>query len=338
MRRTQTFAIATILPLALSITACDMSAEDLDSELVGEQDKASSCSSTQGAQVASGLTTHFRQYLNANYPDMDFARDDLAGGSFGGFISSSDCARKQPVIFVHGNSDRALGGTLGGWEDSLEYFEGKGYRSAELFATTYGTGSASDSASYYHSRDNLTQIRSFIEAVLDYTGADKVDVISHSMGVTISRKAIKGGYGHDLLGGGDYNLGAPLTSRIDTFVGIAGGNRGLATCYYTPGVPTCAPTNGFYPGYVFGFSVVGVSDFLEELNSSSRYEGSFRYSIWSSVDEIVGGGCLVWGSNTCRVPGHTAEKKYSSYPYGHIGVRDQTPAVQYQMVANHNVP
>ena len=36
-------------------------------------------------------------------------------------------------------------------------------------------------------------IRRFMEAVLDYTGAPKIDVISHSMGVTLSRAAIKGG-------------------------------------------------------------------------------------------------------------------------------------------------
>jgi hypothetical protein len=51
----------------------------------------------------------------------------------------------------------------------------------------------------------------------------------------------------------------------------------------------------------------------------------------------VGGACLVWGRNTCRVPGHTSEKIYSSFPFGHIGVRDQTTAVQYGMVVNHVV-
>ena len=40
-------------------------------------------------------------------------------------------------------------------------------------------------------------LRAFIEAVLTYTKADKVDVISHSMGVTLARKAIQGGNSKD---------------------------------------------------------------------------------------------------------------------------------------------
>jgi triacylglycerol esterase/lipase EstA (alpha/beta hydrolase family) len=33
-------------------------------------------------------------------------------------------------------------------------------------------------------------VRKFIEAVLDYTRADKIYVVGHSMGVTLARKAI----------------------------------------------------------------------------------------------------------------------------------------------------
>ena len=40
-------------------------------------------------------------------------------------------------------------------------------------------------------------IRKFIEAVLEYTGADEIDVISHSMGVPLSRRALKGGWSMD---------------------------------------------------------------------------------------------------------------------------------------------
>ena len=42
------------------------------------------------------------------------------------------------------------------------------------------------------------------------------------MGVTLARKAFKGGPGHDSLGGGSYNLGAALTPSVDSFVGIYG--------------------------------------------------------------------------------------------------------------------
>ena len=43
----------------------------------------------------------------------------------------------------------------------------------------------------------IMYIRKFIEAVLEYTGADEIDVISHSMGVPLSRRALKGGWSMD---------------------------------------------------------------------------------------------------------------------------------------------
>ncbi len=305
--------------------------------LAGVNVFAANCSSTQGETVAPGFTSDFQNWLDAyGYDRYGLTRDDLDGGSFGGKVSSSDCASKQPVIFVHGNGDRCLDGLIGGWEDSVEYFESRGYRSSELYCTTYGSGSALTAAFNYHSKEYLTRIRSLVEAVKDYTGADKVDIIGHSMGVTLARKAIKGGWASDMLAGGSYYLGPSLKNSVDTFVGIAGGNRGLASCYLTgPTTPGCGSTNGFYPGYMLWWRVYGVSDFLEELNSSSRYEGSYRYSIWSSVDQVVGGGCIVWFKNTCQIPGQTGQKKFSSAPYGHLGLKSRTAYYQYRMVHDH---
>jgi len=41
----------------------------------------------------------------------------------------------------------------------------------------------------------MTFSRAFVEAVLQYTKADKVHIVGHSMGVTIGRKVAKGGAG-----------------------------------------------------------------------------------------------------------------------------------------------
>lgn len=294
------------------------------------------CSSTEGATVPEGLSPHFKAWLaSKGYPTAELDRADLSGGSFGGLESASDCLRREPVIFIHGNADRALGGPFGGWDASLEHFVDQGYRRAELYATTYGPAEATMIWSYTHSRANIMQVRTFIEAVLAYTGAQKVDVIAHSMGVTMARKAILGGQATDPAAGGEYQVGPPLTDRIDTFVGIAGGNLGLSACYTTPAVPACGVVNGFYPGQLVWGQVLGQSAFIEELNQQARYEGSYRYSIWSAADEVVGGACLVWGKNTCRVPGHTDEKVYYSPPYGHYGLRDLTADVQLAMITRH---
>lgn len=289
-----------------------------------------------------GLSPDFTTWLGANgYGSYDFERIDVVGGSFGGREFPGQPITHDPVIFIHGNSDSALGYGPGltGWSDSIEYFLSQGYSKAELYATTWGPADPLQTAMQYHSRQNLEYLRAFVEAVLDYTGAAKVDIISHSMGVTLGRKIVKGGPGHDGAAGGSYNLGPALTSRIDTFVGISGGNRGLASCYYTgPTTPSCGSTNGFYPGYVVGWwGPFGVSDFLVELNGSSGYEGAHIYTIWSTVDEVIGYGCLVWGEYTPQIPGQDGEKRFTSYPYGHVNSKDLTGYWQLRMVRDHTI-
>ncbi|KAK6049407.1 triacylglycerol lipase [Cooperia oncophora] len=75
-----------------------------------------------------------------------------------------------------------------------------------------------------HTCSNLLFLRRFMEAVIQYTGARKIDVIAHSVGVVMARKALKGG---SLIGtDGNCTLGPPLTAKVDTFVGIAGPNYG----------------------------------------------------------------------------------------------------------------
>jgi lipase (class 2) len=292
-------------------------------------------------QNSAGLTPNFRNWLVANgYSGYDFARDDVQGGSFGGKQNDADNAINQPVIFIHGNSDSALGtgAAFTGWTSSINYFLSQGYKSSELYATTLGPADPAMAIYQYHSRAYLMKIRAFIQAVKAYTGAAKVDVISHSMGVTLARKAIMGGTASDPMNGGDYNLGPPLTGIVDTFVGIAGANRGLVNCYLSgPSTPTCGDTNGFYPGYLLGLQgPFGVSRILQNINSSSHYEGSNVYTIWSTVDEVIGYGCLVYGSYTPQIPGQNGEKRFSAAPYGHINSKDLTGYYQLRMVRDHS--
>jgi hypothetical protein len=289
-----------------------------------------------------GLTSHFRNWLAANgYSGYDFARDDVPGGSYGGKQNDSDSVINQPVIFIHGNSDSALGtgASFTGWTASINYFLSQGYKTSELYATTWGSANPALSTYQYHSKAYLTKIRAFIQAVKAYTGAAKVDVIAHSMGVTLARKAILGGAASDLMDGGDYDLGPPLTGVIDTFVGIAGSNRGLVNCYLSgPTTPACGDTNGFYPGYMIGLQgPFGVSQILRNINASSHYEGSNVYTIWSTVDEVIGYGCVVYGRYTTQIPGQNGEQRFSSLPYGHINSKDLTGYYQRRMVKYHAV-
>ena len=188
-----------------------------------------------------------------------------SGGSYGGKASSTDTVVNQPVIFIHGNSDKAIGtGTAGqsGWNASVDYFLANGYKTSELYATTWGPADASMSAYQYHSKTNVMKVRKFIEAVKAYTGAAKVDIVTHSMGVTLARKAILGGYANDSLEGGEYYIGPSLTARWTRSWASPAPTWASTSCYQTgPGTPTCGATNGLYRA-TNGFGVTGRSAYL----------------------------------------------------------------------------
>ena len=289
------------------------------------------------ASASAQLTANFQMWLNTNgYSSYDFNR---GGNSYGGKANSADSVVNQPVIFIHGNSDSALGqsSALTGWNASINYFASQGYKTSELYAMTWGDTDPFLSAYQYHSKPNLQKIRAFIQAVKAYTGATKVDIVTHSMGVTLTRKAILGGTGNDAANGGSYNLGLPITSSVDTFVGIAGANWGLVSCYQSgASTPTCAATNGLYPGYAAGSPPFGLSNILYNINySASHYEGGFVYSIWSTADEVIGYGDVVYYRYTSQIPGQNGEKTFGGYPYGHINSKDLTGYYQWRMVKFH---
>ncbi|MEM1218747.1 MAG: alpha/beta fold hydrolase [Bacteroidota bacterium] len=326
----KTLQLCLLLSFVLSCTKEEMPTQEaapLEEQPFVEQQKLGGKEPVLSLSSNVQITNHFENWLNNNgYGSFDFAGDP--GESFGGKTSNSTPVTKHPVIFIHGNGDKATS-----WEDSYDYFISQGYTNAELYAMTWGPANPLLASSQYHSQAYLSRVRSFIQAVKAYTGATEVDVIGHSMGVTLGRKAIQGGTAYDAAVGGNYNLGSSL-NYIDAFVGIAGANRGLVSCYYAPGTATCDDRNGFYPGYLFwGSGPFGVSDLLDDLNSNPGVEADYVYSIWSSSDQIVGYGCYVYGQITCRIPGQDGEKKFSTY--GHFGVRDLSGYNQLRMVRDH---
>ena len=165
---------------------------------------------------------------STTYEFYGFNKTEFYGGSYGGKLSDDDVIINQPVVFVHGNGDLAAGrdeDLQSGFKYSIEYFLSRGYKRSELYATTWGFADVPHEPQHYHSIEYLIYIRKFIDAVLEYTNATAIDVISHSMGVTFARKVLKGGVVKSL--GTPYDLGPALTEKIDTFIGIAGPNWGI---------------------------------------------------------------------------------------------------------------
>jgi triacylglycerol lipase len=316
------------------------------------------------------LTADFQAWLQSNgYGDQDFVRTDFGTkGSYGGKTSPTDNASRQPVIFIHGNSDAALdySSTATGWANSIKYFLQQGHKSRELYATTWGDANAFNAASRTHDCTTLGRLRKFVEAVIAYTNATKIDVISHSMGVTIGRKIIKGG--KLVTSTGTCNLGPSLSGKVYTFVGLAGGNYGLCNCEGPDALisATCNKKDGFWPGDSCGFntldcgapvlafpcSTVVYSSFLTDLNSNPTREGKYIYSAWSlckftsminsnflqsniSVDDVILYEDQVWGKPTSLIPNSTKKKVYDVYT--HMQTKELTYEDQYDMVVHHVV-
>ncbi|HWO21642.1 MAG TPA: hypothetical protein VNO30_22890 [Kofleriaceae bacterium] len=173
------------------------------------------------------------------------------GVGYGGFGGGSCTATKTPVIFVHGNGDNAISfdmppGAVSGYgtpaRSVYAELKARGYNDCELFGVTYLSpteqGAAKDN---YHSTSKYSILKSFIDKVKLYTGKSQVDIVAHSMGVSMSLATLQ-----------YYNL----WTSVRKFINVGGGIRGLYSCYYTGYANAYATTCGsqnVFDSYVFGF-------------------------------------------------------------------------------------
>ncbi len=176
----------------------------------------------------------------------------LGGGfapdaGFGGFGGGDCIASRTPIVFIHGNSDDASVWSKpasNGAPSVLATFAAAGYRPCELFGVTWL--SASEQAAplmNFHDTARAEIVRTFLNEVRAYTQHAQVDVVAHSMGVTVALHALEG---------------ANQPAGLRRFVAIAGGLQGLSACLSigpaNPLSPTCGAqslldsnTFGFYP-------------------------------------------------------------------------------------------
>jgi pimeloyl-ACP methyl ester carboxylesterase len=154
-------------------------------------------------------------------PDFPILKDREWGyrlGGWGGVVKGLPL-QHPPVIFVHGNTRDA-----GDWDEAgrsvKQRFLQAGYSLQELWALSYnGRPTKAALSAFQCATDNtrnVPDLTAFIEAVLAYTGARQIDVVAHSMGVTLVRSTLKA---------------APALSRtVRKVVAIAGPNHGTTVC------------------------------------------------------------------------------------------------------------
>jgi len=225
------------------------------------------------------------------------AANQFAGGFHpsnapdGGFGGGTCTASHTPVIFVHGNSVNATffaRPTTSGAPTVYDTLRAAGYNDCELFGITWldPTEQASQQLNF-HTATKAAMIRDFIAAVKAYTGKPKVDILAHSMGVTVALHGITFGN---------------LWGSIDRFVNVAGGLRGLSSClsvgFANPAFPTCGSQNvfdantfGFWPDGAAGASNprTGTSSSVGFRNEPARRTAVRFFTIsGGSSDAIVG--------------------------------------------------
>ncbi len=203
------------------------------------------------------------------------------------------------VVMVHGNA-----GHPSDFNNTYVELRARGYADAQIFRPDWGSKSCP--ACNDHSGSEETPVENALIDAIASSCTGKIDVIAHSMGVTLAAREIQ-------------RLG--LKSYVDAFVGIAGAYRGLWTCGTYPWnvwTPTCGAQ---------GLSIN--SPLLNGL--AGKKPGARAYSIQSNIDEVVcaTGICTVGGVHTSTIPGQNA---IYTYPYGHFGLLTLTAQKQYELI------
>jgi pimeloyl-ACP methyl ester carboxylesterase len=143
-----------------------------------------------------------------------------------GFGSDAGQMTHTPVIFLHGNNDTPYptlcNEGFGKIRNFAQYFLDHGYSPNELWGLGYQgeqcdilTDPSQKSAAGHSTLANVPDLRSFVHAVLAYTGASQVDIIGHSLGTTLAREWMRQ---DDAYG---------LVRRL---VGVDGPNHGIINC------------------------------------------------------------------------------------------------------------
>ncbi|WP_238845239.1 esterase/lipase family protein [Nocardia terpenica] len=87
-------------------------------------------------------------------------------------------AHPNPVVLLHGLSNDTIS-----WQTLSPILAQEGYC---VFTMTYGTGPLGPIGGVARVEDSAAQIAGFIDGVLTATGANKVDVVSHSIGGVVA--------------------------------------------------------------------------------------------------------------------------------------------------------
>jgi pimeloyl-ACP methyl ester carboxylesterase len=188
---------------------------------------------------------------------------------------------RTPVIFLHGNNDTPYAtacNPYGNVQQVAQYFLDHGYRASELWALGYQgdqcdlVASPTNRSGVAHSTAaNVPDLRAFVRAVLAYTGAKRVDIVGHSLGVTLAREWLRQDHAYRL---------------VRHLVAIDGPNHGIVDCSPPPLNYFAVPAlGGFTPDSAI-CSEYGSdhTPFLTRLNARDETPAPTKYLVIRNAD------------------------------------------------------
>ena len=190
--------------------------------------------------------------------------------------------RRTPVIFVHGNNDTPYPtacNPYGKMQAFAQYLANHGYALGELWGLGY-QGDQCDlqadqtkrSGAAHTVAANVEDLRRFVHAVLEYTGAHEVDIVGHSLGVIVAREWLR--------------QDREAHRHVRRVVAIDGPNHGIINCSPSPLNYWQAPAlGGFTPASAI-CQELGSPDtsFLERLNRHHETRGSTHFLVIRNAD------------------------------------------------------
>lgn len=233
-----------------------------------------------GAAAAGATTARAAGTVGTSFPPgFPTILDASLGTPVLGFGAAGPVVR-TPVIFLHGNNDTPFPtacNPYGAVHAMAQYFADHGYAPSELWALGY-QGDQCDLLSTPTNRSgvahstlaNIPDLDRFVRAVVAYTGARRVDIVGHSLGVTLARAWMKLDHtGH-------------LVRRL---VAIDGPNHGITDCSPSPLNFWQLPANGGFTPDSAICAEYGSdhTPFLSWLNRGQETPGPTRYLVIRNV-------------------------------------------------------
>jgi pimeloyl-ACP methyl ester carboxylesterase len=197
-----------------------------------------------------------------------------------GFGSDVGHVRHVPVIFLHGNNDTPFAtvcNPFGHVHDFAQFFVDNGYQPSEVWGLGY-QGDQCDLLQDNTRRSGVAHttaaavplLREFVQAVLKFTGARRVDIVAHSLGVTVAR---------------EWMVQDNAFALVRGLVAIDGPNHGIINC--SPALANFyrLPANGGFTPSSAVCDEYGSdhTQLLSVLNGAGETPGPTRYLVVRNV-------------------------------------------------------